>query len=169
MATYVAIATTTVGSSGSANIQFTSIPNNYTDLVIYLSARTTSTGGAAWQYVEVRLNGSTTSGTYKQLYANGSSAASGNGSLSIAAYANPNDNTTNSFATSFTYIPGYNSSFNKSISNDAATETNSTSALISFFATAWANTSAVTSITLVPQAGNFVQYTTATLYGISST
>jgi len=168
MSTFIPISTVTVGSSGAANIEFTSIPSSYTDLVLYLSARTTPTGGSAWQYVEVRLNGTTTSYTYKQLYSDGSSVTSGTGSLAAGAYANPDSNTANVFANSFTYISDYNSSENKTYLNHAATETNASSALISLFSTTRANTAAVTSLTLVPQSGNFKQYTTATLYGIKN-
>jgi len=167
MATFIPISTVTVGSGGAANIEFTSIPTSYTDLVLYLSSRTTVTGGAAWQYVEVRLNGTTTNYTYKQLYGNGSSVASGTGTLALGAYANPDDNTANVFANSFTYIADYNSSENKAYLNHAVTETNASSALISLFSTIRANTAAITSLTIVPQSGNFKQYTTATLYGIS--
>jgi len=35
----VAIQTVTVGSGGAANIEFTSIPQTYTDLVVVLSLR----------------------------------------------------------------------------------------------------------------------------------
>jgi hypothetical protein len=37
--TYTAIKTVTVGSGGAANIDFTSIPQTYTDLVLKVSAR----------------------------------------------------------------------------------------------------------------------------------
>jgi hypothetical protein len=39
--TYEAIATVEVGSGGAADIEFTSIPGTYTDLVLKLSARGT--------------------------------------------------------------------------------------------------------------------------------
>jgi hypothetical protein len=38
--TYEIIASVTVGSGGAANIEFTSIPATYTDLVVLFSART---------------------------------------------------------------------------------------------------------------------------------
>ena len=44
--TYIPIATVTVGSGGATNIEFTSIPNTYTNLIILTSLRGTSNG---WQ------------------------------------------------------------------------------------------------------------------------
>ena len=52
--------------------------------------------------------------------------------------------------------------------NDAVTENNGTAAIASFFATQWADTSAITSLSLVFGTGNFAQYSTATLYGIKN-
>ena len=40
--TFSAIATVTVGSGGTANIEFTSIPSTYTDLKLMLSGRTSN-------------------------------------------------------------------------------------------------------------------------------
>ena len=37
--TYTALASVTVGSGGAANIEFTSIPGTYTDLVMLVSLR----------------------------------------------------------------------------------------------------------------------------------
>ena len=39
--TYTLISSVTVGSGGAANIEFTSIPATYTDLLLKLSTRTT--------------------------------------------------------------------------------------------------------------------------------
>ena len=47
--TYTLIASSTVGSGGAANIEFTSIPATYTDLLIKMSARA-ATGGDTFAY-----------------------------------------------------------------------------------------------------------------------
>ncbi len=168
MATFIKIASVTVGSGGASTIDFNSIPGTYTDLVVKLSARSTTSSGSAWNYVEVRPNGSTSSATFRQLYGNGSSSASGSGSFPLAAYANDSSATSNTFGNSETYLANYSSSTFKSISADAVTENNATSALAQFSATLWSNTSAITSLTLVLGSGNFAQHSTATLYGISN-
>ena len=58
--TYKAIATVTVGSGGAANIEFTSIPATYTDLVIHLSGRTTRNDTA--DDIGIELNNVTPTG-----------------------------------------------------------------------------------------------------------
>jgi hypothetical protein len=167
--TFTKIASSTVGSGGVASITFSSIPATYTDLCLKINARSTSSSGAAWNYIEVRPNGATTNGTWLQLFGNGSSAGSGNGSGLLAAYGNDSSATGSVFGNSETYLPNYASSLNKSMSNDAVTENNATSAIASFFGTLWSQTTAISSLTLVFNTGNFAEYSTATLYGISKT
>jgi hypothetical protein len=166
--TYVKIASVTVGSGGAASIQFTSIPGTYDDLVIKISSRSTTNLGGVWTGVNVRLNGSTTSLTSRQLYGTGSAAGS-------AATATDNFWTTSSAATASTfdnseiYIPNYAGSTNKSFSADSVTENNATAALAALTANLWSNTNAVTSITLVEAGNSFAQHSTAVLYGIKRT
>jgi len=166
--TYVKIASVTVGAGGAASIQFTSIPGTYDDLVIKISSRSTTNLGGVWTGVNVRLNGSTTSLTSRQLYGTGSAAGS-------AATATDNFWTTSSAATASTfdnseiYIPNYAGSTNKSFSADSVTENNATAALAALTANLWSNTNAVTSITLVEAGNSFAQHSTAVLYGIKRT
>jgi hypothetical protein len=54
--TYEAIATVEVGSGGATDIDFTSIPGTYTDLLVYLSGRRTT---AAESDLAVQFNGDT--------------------------------------------------------------------------------------------------------------
>jgi hypothetical protein len=163
--TYVKIASVTVGAGGAASIEFTSIPGTYDDLVIKISSRSTTNLGGVWTGVNVRLNGSTTSLTSRQLYGTGSAAGS-------AATATDNFWTTSSAATASTfdnseiYIPNYAGSTNKSFSADSVTENNATAALAALTANLWSNTNAVTSITLVEAGNSFAQHSTAVLYGI---
>jgi transcriptional regulator of nitric oxide reductase len=167
---FEAIATVTVGSGGAATIEFTNIPQTYTDLVLKLSARTAAASGSNWSWVAVRLNGATTNASWRQLFGNGSTTGSGsNTNALLAAYATDAAVTANTFSNSETYIPNYTAAVNKSMSNDAVTENNGTSAVNSFLATLWSSTAAVTSITLAQDTGiNFAQYSTATLYGIKN-
>jgi len=165
--TFTKIASVSVGVLGAASIDFTSIPSTYTDLCLKVSARSLTSSGSAWNYIEVRPNGATTNGTFKQLFGNGSSAASGSSTGLLAAYGNDSSTTANTFGNSETYIPNYAGSNNKSMSNDAVTENNATSAITSFFATLWSQTTAISSLTLVFGSGSFAQYSTATLYGIN--
>ena len=79
--------------------------------------------------------------------------------------------TSNTFGNSELYIPNYAGSTNKSSSADAVAESNTTTVFAYLNAALWSSTAAITSITLTPDAGgaNFVQYSTATLYGIKNT
>ena len=166
--TFIKIASVTVGAGGASSIDFTSIPSTYTDLCLKVSARSTTSSGSLWNYIEVRPNGATTNGTYRQLYGTGSAAGSGNSTGLLAAYGTDSSATGSVFGNSETYIPNYAGSNYKSMSNDAVTENNATGALASFFATLWSQTTAISSLTLVFGTGNFAQYSTATLYGIKN-
>ena len=169
MSTYVQIESITVGSGGGYPIVFSSIPNKYTDLVVKLSLRTTS--GLATEQLYMTFNGSTSGYSCKQIYGDGSSATSASLSNSGAAISiiniNTSSHTANTFASTDIYIPNYLSSEYKSISAESVTENNGTNALAGLTAGLWSNTAAITSISFGNQDGsNFVQYSTATLYGI---
>ena len=70
------------------------------------------------------------------------------------------------------YLPNYASSNYKSFAADNTSETNLSSGNTNYLSMSsglWSNTAAITSITFViADATNFVEYSTATLYGIKS-
>lgn len=173
--TYVKIASATVGAGGASSIDFTSIPGTYTDLCIKLSSRNSVTNGG----LSVRLNNDT-GGNYSFICLYGA-GGSGTGSFNqstfsgyntfVFAYTEPSNFTSDTFANSEIYLPNYAGSTNKSLSVDSVAEDNSSTAYESMTGGLWSNTSAITAIKLLPDpqgvSGNFVQYSTATLYGIS--
>ena len=163
--TYVKIGSTvTVGALGAATIDFTSIPATYTDLVIKLSGRY-SASAADGHYIA--LNGSTSTFTNKYLSGNGTTASSG----SIARYLGTiggTASTASTFNSTEIYIPNYAGSTNKSFSTDNVTENNATLAYVNLTAGLWSTTSAITSISISLPTGTFVQYSTASLYGIKN-
>lgn len=165
MSTYTKIETITVGSGGASSIVFSSIPSTYTDLVVKISGRTNLSGTNA-EGSTITFNGSNTySGKYLQ--GDGSSAASGSQSIINAGLFTAANATSNTFGNSEFYIPNYNSSNKKSVSADGTSENNATQAFTAFFAGLTTLTSAITSITIAGNAGgSFVQYSSATLYGI---
>ena len=167
--TYKAIATVTVGSGGASSIEFTSIAATYTDLCILLCAR--SNRSAVSDPVNLEFNGSTTSDTSRYLEGDGSSASSGDagGTQTEIARVPGASATSSTFGNALIYVPNYAGSNNKSSSGDSVTENNATSAYAKLSAGLWSNTSAITSVKLISQTGNsFVQYSTATLYGIKN-
>ena len=76
--TYKLIETVTVGSGGAASIEFGSIPQTYTDLVLVGSLRSTSTSSNTGEYdaFGYRFNSSTSGYTTRNLQGNGSVASS---------------------------------------------------------------------------------------------
>lgn len=162
--TYSKIATVTVGSGGAADIQFTSIPQTYTDLKIVACGRL-STSGLSFDSYDIKFNGSSSSFSGRYLYGGGSSVSSGTGT-NYAGTVPAVLATANTFGNSEIYIPNYTGSTNKSFSVDAVAENNATAGEQVFYAGLWSNTAAITSIALIGYRGNIVQYSTATLYGI---
>ena len=162
--TYIQIGSTTVGAGGAASMAFSSIPSIYTDLIVKVSARTDYSAGTVQMLLS--LNGSSASFSGRYLLGNGTAASSG----TLAQYVGqtePSTYTTSTFSSHDIYIPNYAGSTNKSYSSDSVTENNATTAYSDLVAGLWSNSAAITSISLGLSAGNFVQYSTATLYGIS--
>jgi len=170
--TYTLISSVTVGSGGAASISFTSIPATYTDLLIKLSAR----GDAAattWQNVRLRFNSDSGSNyTHRTLAGLGTTIATGTQTtvynrFSYAPYLLV---TASIFSNSEYYISNYTSSNNKSMSYDSSAENNSSSVYaLAVSGAVWNNSAAISSIEITPDpGGNWVQYSTAYLYGISN-
>ena len=165
--TYKLISSVTVGSGGAANIDLTSIPATYTDIVILGSLRTDGNSAGA----TATVNNSTSGYTTRRLYSDGATPASDSyltSGVSLAGGADASSYTANTFSNFLIYIPNYASSNYKSISSDVVSESNSSGIYQSLNASLWSNTSAITSVKLTPDAGSLVQYSTAYLYGISN-
>lgn len=164
--TMTKLATVTVGAGGSATIDFTNIPQTYTDLVIKYSTRCTAN---AVQNMALTINSSTSNFTWRSLYGgNSSSYGSSSGSTNLVGIAEGNDYTASTFDSGEIYISNYSSSNYKTISADSTTETNGTTSYLEMFATLWSNSAAITSLSLSSTSGNFSNYSTATLYGIKN-
>jgi hypothetical protein len=171
--TFVKISTVTVGSGGAASIDFTSIPQTYTDLKIVISAREDNAGGGGGTCY-IQFNGDTGNNySWRRLNGNGSTASSSNGS-SVAqldvAIQGVSTATASVFGSGEIYIPNYTSSNYKSVSADSLYENNATANNMRLGAGLWSSASAITSIKVYPiPSGVWVQYSTATLYGIKNT
>ena len=157
----------TVGSGGASTIDFTSIPNTYTDLVLKVSAR--SNRSDTTDNLIISFNGSTSSLSFRYLQGSGATAYSSSGLTGYVGSLNGNTATSSTFGNAEIYIPNYAGSTNKSVSSDTVDETNGTNAYATLTAQLWSNTAAITSISLKPQVGSlFVQHSTAYLYGVSN-
>jgi hypothetical protein len=161
----------TLGTN-QASIEFTAIPDTFTDLVAVCSLRTTRTA-AAFDNAKIRLNGTTTGYSERNLLGNGSSASSQSGSgnaFDFLNYTATNGGTSNTFGNSIVYIPNYTGSTNKSVSVDAVSENNGTQSAQAIGAGLWSNTAVITSITFLGGVNEFtadlVAGSTVSLYGI---
>jgi hypothetical protein len=161
--TYELIASSTVGSGGTANIDFTSIPSTYTDLVIKASLRTTCTDPD--DYILIKPNNSTANLTFMFVRGSGSGVDSNtterppaNGAVGTSIFGNLE-----------IYFPNYAGSTSKPFSIDAVTEQNSTFARQNLHGHLWSDTAAISRIVLTSgQSFNFVQHSSAYLYGIKN-
>jgi hypothetical protein len=170
--TFIPIATVTVGSGGSSTMEFTDIPATFTDLVLKLSTRDGRPTNK-YNFVEIQFNNSTSTYNILDLGGTGTVAYAGTndlGSNKPYAFGNAAGSTASTFGNSEVYISNYSSSNTKSMSIDNVTENNGTEARMVLSGASWSGTSAITSIKLTAYGGNsFVQYSTATLYGIKNT
>lgn len=169
MPTYQLISSVTVGSGGAATMAFTSIPSTYTDLLVKVSAR--SLISANEDDLRVRFNSDSGNNyVFRSLYGTGTGAGSSTGTISFAymGVINGANFTANTFANNTMYIPNYAGSTTKSVSVDSVDENNATGASALFVANNWTGTAAINAITISAAGANLAQYSTAYLYGISS-
>jgi len=165
-----AIETVIVGSGGAASIEFASIPQTYTDLLLKVSGRGSRTGNDGGDDAYMQFNGYTTGYTNQKLRGYGTNASSSSSSSEIGCYF-VIDNvsaTASTFGNTELYIPNYTSSNNKSVSSDSVAENNQTNSFLFLVASLWSNTNAITSIIIRPDTQPWLEHTTATLYGITS-
>lgn len=158
-------------TSATASVTFTNIPQNYTDLKIVMSARSSSATTAAG----IRFN-LDSGNNYSSRRVGGDGTTTYSASPSSTSYLQwlivPFSGATASvFGNAEIYVPNYTSSTQKSALYDSVSENNSSAkdaANLELNTGIWANTSAINSITIINADGNFVTNSTFTLYGISN-
>lgn len=160
------IADTTVATAQSS-ITFSSIPATYTDLILVTSLRSDNTNSD----LALKVNSVATGYSWRQVYGNGSTAASDTLSsqttLNRAGRVNGSGTTTNTFCSNQIYIPNYAGSTAKSFSIEGLYEDNASANRMTLIAGLSSDTAAISSITLtIDGGGNFVANSTATLYGV---
>ena len=162
-ATYIPIATQTLGSSASS-ITFSSIPSTYTDLRLVLVCT------ATYNSPTLIFNGSSAS-NYSQTYITGGSASGASSSYNPASSAiyitsGPTQGVSTTIPNIYTFdIFSYAGATNKTLLETLAEDHNGTGA-VQVGVALWRSTAAITSITLSDVSGNFSINTTATLWGI---
>lgn len=166
--TYTLIERITVTANGAGTVSFNSIPQNYTDLVIKVSARTLYSGGADG-YFFFQDGSATTNYNWKKLQGTGTGTSSygATGVGTIAGLTLKGDASLNAFSNIEIYIPNYTSSNYKSTSSNVTSENNGAAGYTDIVAGMWTNTSAITSITFSVAVG-WAYNSTFSLYGISN-
>ena len=151
----------TISLTGSqSSIEFSSIPQTYTDLVLVVSVITAQTNpDLAW--LRLAFNGSNSNFSNRKLYGDGSGVGSDTSADFMPQGFNGNP------GNGLIYIPNYTSSNNKSFSIDSVQEANATKAYQMLLAGLWSNTSAITSIAFNNPYGNLNAGSSASLYGIT--
>jgi hypothetical protein len=158
---YESIATVTVGSGGAANVEFTSIPGTYTHLQIRFIGRSTGAPDTKMQF-----NGDTTTTNYRTHTVYGDGSSSVGASLANTAYIGYIATATSTFGAGVVDILDYaNTNKYKTTRSLAGYDANGSGFAI-LYSNLWMSTSAVTSIKIYPDSGNFSQYSSFALYGI---
>lgn len=148
--------------SAQANLTLSSIPQTYTDLYVLFSGRVSVTDGG----LRLRVNGSTANLSTRLLYGNGSSATSASETTYVGTVSDSN-NTANTFGNGGLYFANYTASSAKAFSGEVVNENNATTAVQWLVAGLYNSSTAITSLELFNAGGgNFVQFSSITLYGI---
>ena len=163
----VAIETVTVGAGGATSIDFQNIPQTYTDLVILLSSRQST---SSFQGQRLYFNNTDTNLRNNYLLGTGSgtqASAAATGYFGSIAGTNVSASI---FDNTFIYISNYTStSLVKTFSAENIAPANANLAYLGITNGTWNSTSAITRVTLFPDGGgSYTQYSSATLYGVTS-
>ena len=166
---YESIATVTVGSGGSATVTFSSIPATYTHLQLRGFHRTSNTSGTNW-FALLRFNSDSGSNyTYHGLRGDGSTAisyAAASQTFTLAIDAGDDANTALGWGAGVVDILDYtNTNKYKTIRALTGFDENG-SGFAELVSGLWTSTSAVSTITLTPGSGTFLQNSSFALYGI---
>lgn len=166
--TFEKIATITVGAGGSSTIDITGIPSSFTDICIKLSMRTAQ--AHPFDNIYMSINGSSANYTLNWLGRAGTTAAAyGRTSFgnNMVAYVPGANAYSTYFANTEIYIPNYAGSNNKAIWTAGANSDDSSTTYYGISGGLWAQTTAINRLTFsAGSAANFIQNTTATIYGI---
>ena len=156
----------------TANINFTSIPQGYTDLLIVTSLRSSRTPSTDGTHIAFTVNNNV-GNIYSFKHIRGTSSAASSyeelsaTSLNLYSQGCSSADTADTFSSNSIYIPNYSSSTNKSVSVTSVYENNGATAGQHLLAGICATTAAISSIKLAEATNNnWVQNTSAILYGI---
>jgi hypothetical protein len=159
-----------------ASIEFTSIPQDGSDLVLTCSHRSAN-GGFADEVITVYWNNTQSGYTARRLVGTGSGTftdtltnnnGGGAGSRVPIGGSSGSTTTANTFSNTTAYFPNYSGSTAKSVLGDGVGENNATTAIQSIHSGLTSSTSAITSITITQYWGTSIAVgSTFSLYKIT--
>jgi hypothetical protein len=169
--TYKLITSNTLSTTASS-VTFSSIPSTYTDLLVFISARS---GASATSDKIIMKPNNSSSLTFKVLVNEDGTPqsytqASYGGVGGLIGYTPGANATTSTFGNFNVYLPNYaNTSYEKSYSVDSVSENNVTAGLAWLSGTLYASTSAISSLVFTLDSGNsFATNSSFYLYGIKN-
>ena len=164
--TYSAIQTQVLGSTASS-VTFTNIPQNYSDLKLLVSAR--STNAAHRMYLQIAVNGSSTLTGLRTMGYDNTNTLSGTGQTNQIGAVPGTAAGTGVFGNCEITIPGYSTATTHTISTESVHDENSgVYNSLGLYANYFGTAAAITSVTFTLDIGNFDVGTTFTLYGIGA-
>jgi hypothetical protein len=162
----------TVGAAGATSVSFTNIPSTYTHLQIRGIVRSTTSGTSIGDNVDLRINSDSGSNYARHLLqGDGSTTATStntSGSLTRISVAPRAGVTSNTYTALICDILDYaNTNKYKTLRTLSGVDANG-SGIVFLISGLWMSTSAVTSITILPEANSFTQYSQFAIYGVKS-
>ena len=159
-------------SSGSqGTISFTNIPQNYTDLCVKVSVRSTY-ASTYYDNMILTFNGSSSGYSFAR------GIGIGNGTSIDGPFVTQSNiyigevpavtATTSTFSNNEIYLPNYSGNTPKQVNVDKTLENTSTTYILGMVVGLWNNTSPINSINLSLASGSFAQFSEVTLYGVKA-
>ena len=166
---YESIATTTVGSGGTASITFSSMGTGFTHLQIRSIQRTTAATTAATGQMIFNADGGSNY-RFHLLYGTGATAAAfASAQTTYMGISNAPGTTYNASmfcAVVIDILDAFNTNKYKTVRTLNGFDVNASGGELDFMSGVWMNTNAISSITLTPSTGNWAQYSSFALYGV---
>lgn len=165
--TFQPIYTQVIGAGGVGAIYFNNIPQNFTDLKVVCSVRSTSTGG--FDSISMYFNGSQANISNTFLRGTGSSTSSDRGTYRAIGSLNNASTLSNTFTTTEIYIPNYTSLTFKQVVIDSVTENSASESYQNLVAELWSQTAPITQLHFDTSTSGqpLTQHSSFTLYGIN--
>lgn len=153
-------------ASAAAFIEFTSIPQTFTDLLVFVSIRTSNTN-VPYNNQLILFNGSSANFSARRMFGGGNNDIFNGTSTNNVGLIPSNTATSNTFGNVSIYIANYTSNSNKSYYVESAMENNATFSYTELIGGLWSNSAAINSLRITGEiSSDIMAGSTVSLYGI---